>query len=108
MCVSAVQSTASSLTPCIVDSQRLAARLSQHTDAVQILIFQGNAVRLICFVLLLLFIVLEATHHAANGNKRLVLVASAVIGGLVSVALLVLACLLLHTLVQLHKQKKQW
>lgn len=63
--------------------------------------------RSICFVLLFLFVVLEATHHAANG-KRLALVGSAVIGTLAAAVMLALACALAHVLIQPQRQKKQW
>ena len=68
----------------------------------------GNIIRFLCFALLVVFIGLEASNHAARDHKRTVLIASAIIAGVCAAILLAQAIMFVRTLYIIRKQKKCW
>jgi len=74
----------------------------------QALLFQGSILHFLVFAVLIVFVVLEATHHVAQGHKKTVLVASAVIGGICAGLSAVQGYLLVRTLKQIKQLQKRW
>ena len=74
----------------------------------QVLSIQGNMVKFICFGLLMAFVGLEASHHAASHHKRTLLIASAAVIGVSAAVLLAQAAILIRTLHIICAQKKRW
>lgn len=60
------------------------------------------------FAVVIVFVVLEATHHVAQGHKTTVFVASAVIGGVCVGLSAVQGYLLVRALQQIKQLQKRW
>ncbi len=60
------------------------------------------------FAVVIVFVVLEATHHVAQGHKKTVFVASAVIGGVCVGLSAVQGYLLVRALQQIKQLQKRW
>lgn len=85
-----------------------ATTILTDSNVLQGLVFQGGVLRYLVFAVLVVFVVLEATHHVAEGHKRSVFIASTIIGGLCTALLATQGILLLRTLWQVHKLQKHW
>ncbi|KAA6420730.1 MAG: hypothetical protein FRX49_09307 [Trebouxia sp. A1-2] len=76
--------------------------------ALKALLFQGNILHFLVFAVLLVFVVLQATHHTAQAHKQAVFVASAVVGGICTGLSAVQAYMLVRALQQIRQLHKRW
>ncbi len=82
--------------------------LCRTCTVLQALLFQGSILHFLVFAVLIVFVVLEATHHVAQGHKKTVFVASAAIGGICVGLSTVQGYLLVRALQQIRQRQKRW